>query len=231
MPQSSGPRAAVHLSDSVHQHLNMYAVAAGAAGVGMLALAQTAEAKIVYTPTHVKLTNGLGLDLNNDGMNDFTFATSTTTAANGFFVAVEPAYSGNLIWGKKRPYWLGSASALPAGVTIRASKKLQASHTLMCYTTVINAGGPWRNANKRYLGLEFQINGKAHYGWARLNVSCLSWAVSGTLTGYAYETIANKSIKTGKTKGPDVITVEPASLGHLARGASPIPAWRARETK
>jgi uncharacterized repeat protein (TIGR03803 family) len=51
------------------------------------------------------------------------------------------------------------------------------------------------------------------------------------LTGYAYETIANKSIIAGKTKGPDVVTVQPASLGHLARGASAIPAWRAKETK
>jgi hypothetical protein len=40
------------------------------------------------------------------------------------------------------------------------------------------------------------------------------------LTGYAYETIPNKPIIAGKTKGPDVFTVQPGSLGHLARGAS-----------
>ena len=34
-----------------------------------------------------------------------------------------------------------------------------------------------------------------------------------------------QAIITGKTKGPDVITLEPASLGHLAAGASAIPAW------
>jgi hypothetical protein len=34
-----------------------------------------------------------------------------------------------------------------------------------------------------------------------------------TLTGYAYETIPNKPIITGKTKGPDVITLDPATLG------------------
>jgi len=42
--------------------------------------------------------------------------------------------------------------------------------------------------------------------------------VSGTLTGYAYETIPNKPIITGQTKGPDVITVQPERLGELARG-------------
>ena len=50
------------------------------------------------------------------------------------------------------------------------------------------------------------------------------WAgkkTTATLTGYAYETVANKPIITGKTKGPDVITMQPdirpGSLGGLAR--------------
>jgi hypothetical protein len=47
MKRSSGPRKTANLSESVHQHLNMYAIAAGAAGVGMLALAPRSEAKIV----------------------------------------------------------------------------------------------------------------------------------------------------------------------------------------
>jgi hypothetical protein len=73
-----------------------------------------------------------------------------------------------------------------------------------------------------YLGLKCQIAGKTHYGWARLNVSFdhHSKKITGTLTGYAYETIPNKPIITGKTKGPDVITVQPGSLGALAAGAS-----------
>jgi hypothetical protein len=221
-------KPASSLASSLERRLNGYALAASAAGVGMLALAQTAEAKIIYTPTHVKVTNGLGLDLNNDGINDFSFATSTTLA-NGFSVDVKPAYSNNLIWGKHWYSNLGWASALRAGATIRASKKFQASHTIMCLTTHFGSGlfGPWWYAHNRYLGLEFQINGQAHYGWARLNFkSCEFHEVSGTLTGYAYETVPNKSIKTGKTHGPDVITVHDASLGHLARGASAIPAWR-----
>jgi len=50
--------------------------------------------------------------------------------------------------------------------------------------------------------------------------------ITATLTGYAYESVPGKPIITGKTKGPDVATVQPASLGHLAAGASGIPAWR-----
>jgi hypothetical protein len=43
-------------------------------------------------------------------------------------------------------------------------------------------------------------------------------SIVGTLTGYAYETIPNKPIIAGKITGPDVITLEPGSLGWLALG-------------
>jgi hypothetical protein len=85
-----------------------------------------------------------------------------------------------------------------------------------------NIRGPWANdgkgVNDRYLGLRFVINSEIHYGWARFNVRIWN-AIFATLTGYAYETIPNKSIIAGRTKGPDVITLQPGSLGHLARGA------------
>jgi hypothetical protein len=76
--------------------------------------------------------------------------------------------------------------------------------------------GKWQNATDRYLGLKFQINGKTHYGWARLSVQghhCV-----GLLTGYAYETVPGKAIIAGKTSGPDVVTMAPSTLGKLAMG-------------
>jgi hypothetical protein len=59
---------------SFNHHLKMYALAAGAAGVGMLALGQAAQAKIIYSKTHHVIgRNGtLMLDLNHDGTVDFT---------------------------------------------------------------------------------------------------------------------------------------------------------------
>jgi hypothetical protein len=59
----------------------------------------------------------------------------------------------------------------------------------------------------------------------RLSVKAVP-VITATLTGYAYETIPNKPIIAGKTKGPDVITVQPGTLGHLAAGASAISGWR-----
>jgi hypothetical protein len=103
----------------------------------------------------------------------------------------------------------------------------RASITTFCGGGQRQIIGPWENGGKgvkdRYLGLKFKIKGKIHYGWARLN---FPYAQGATMTGYAYETIANKPIVTGKTKGPDVITVQPASLGRLAQGSAGLAAWR-----
>jgi hypothetical protein len=98
--------------------------------------------------------------------------------------------------------------------------------------------GPWANVKDRYLGLEFKIKGKIHYGWARLSVTVSKTTITATLTGYAYETIANKPIIAGRTKGPDdgsveesnaalnVPTSKPATLGLLAMGSSGLSMWR-----
>ena len=73
-PPAQSRRSPSTLSDSIHRRLNMYAVAAGAAGAGILALAQSADANIIYTPAHVAIRGDslpYGLDLNHDGIPDF----------------------------------------------------------------------------------------------------------------------------------------------------------------
>jgi len=40
------------LPESLHRRLNGYALAAGAAGMGVLALAKPAEARIIHTPAN-----------------------------------------------------------------------------------------------------------------------------------------------------------------------------------
>jgi hypothetical protein len=103
------------------------------------------------------------------------------------------------------------------------------------HTETWTSGGPWKNITRGYLGLKFFIQGKAHYGWARLNVTIIpgGGGIYGLLTGYAYETIANKTILAGKTKGDEnEIDSSPAdlsndvpnplTLGRLARGAAEL---------
>jgi hypothetical protein len=62
---------------------------------------------------------------------------------------------------------------------------------------------PWLNGGKgvknKYLGLRFFIHGKAHYGWARITVTPGKF-FQVELTGYAYETVANRPLDAGQKK-------------------------------
>ena len=224
----------------------MYALAATAAGVGALALAQPAQAKIVYTPTHQKLpiNKDFFLDLNHDGVNDFKFYVRvyTTPARENCVGAVylSRLNSGNGAVAKESAPDSGFASALKAGVRIRKADYFPNYNReplgFAFGGDSRSTFGPWTKSGEpvdhRYLGLKFKVKGKTHYGWARLNVwirdgqSRCGARASATLTGYAYETIANKSIVTGRTKGPDDraeqanpdAAVPSATLGRLALG-------------
>ena len=81
MKRSSRPRTTAKLSESLHQRLNLYAIAAGAAAVSVLASARPAVAKIVYTPAHVRIGAfdlAYALDLNHDGHGDFILLNRTS---------------------------------------------------------------------------------------------------------------------------------------------------------
>ena len=237
-PRSRDP---LPLTERFQRRLNSYALAATASGVGALALAHPrAEAKIVYTPAHRVMSTSdpqhwYPLDLSHNGVKDFSFSAYYTVRRSSQ-VAYMLCDGGatNRVWG--RTY----EAALRPGVRIGPGGPY-ASHIGMAVAfTVRGRSGflwPWANGGKgvkdRYLGLKFVINGKTHYGWARLNVSVKARDgvnITATLTGYAYETIPNKAIIAGKTKGKDVITLAPTSLGHLAAGASGLSAWRERNS-
>src|SRR5579859_1702107 len=84
MKRSPRPRWIAELSEALHQQLNLYAIAAGAAGVGMLALAQAAEAKIVYTPAHkvISPNTNFYLDLLNNDSHDFLLSNISKSSGN-----------------------------------------------------------------------------------------------------------------------------------------------------
>ena len=104
MKRSSGPgKRPSNLSESVHHQLNMYALAASAAGVGLLALLSPAEAKIVYTPADVNSSwYFYKLDPNHDGIADFVL-NSFPIFHYSTFVKVPAIYSApspNAVMGK-----------------------------------------------------------------------------------------------------------------------------------
>jgi hypothetical protein len=251
---SEGVRPAALLGADLEMRLSAYVNAAVAAGVGFLTLTQAADAKIVYTLANTNIpVNGspVLLDVNHDGSPDFSLFNSALSNIGAFrsFLRASAPDRSNAIWGRGVFAGVSNtsvfASALRAGSTVGPSKAYfqKGSRWLMWYRrnvysseksywkSTYNTFGQWFNTRRRYLGLKFMIDGEVHYGWARFTVFQANayQAAVATLTGYAYETIANKPIITGKTKGPDVITLERATLGHLAQGASGISAWRGKK--
>jgi hypothetical protein len=218
-----------NLSDLLHSQLNSYALAASAAGVSLLALTQPAEGKIIYTRDNRELVNQhvVYLDLNHDGTSDFYFygsySAKTSSGIANLGVFPEPLQN-NSIWAEESR---GHACAAPLtyGQHIEAGQPFKQQVLLMFArtwgpTSSKNRCARGEKAGTHYLGLLFHIKGKIHYGWARIDVANYPFIGATYLTGYAYETVANKGIIAGKTKGPDVVTVEPGSLGALASGAS-----------
>jgi len=222
------------LSDTLHQRLNAYALAASAVSAGLFSLGQAAQAEIVYKHANKQITpnHAIPLDLNGDHKTDFHIKDSFTCTS--FCEYIEGAIT--VIPGQTRNETVGFmergyqyASALAAGVRIGKKSPFLTGNAIMVTggydagtTSVGWCDGPWVNATKRYVGLKFKISGKTHYGWARFNTSCAkNGENTGVLTGYAYETIPGKSIIAGKTKGKGVVEVaEPASLGRLAQGTA-----------
>jgi len=217
------PRVPSNLSDSVHQRLNMYACTAAAAGVGVLALTVPAEARIIFTPVHrtIKTNQTLHLDLNHDRIGDFIISNRSfcTSDVCGRTLRALPVGSKNQVVGAKGAGGAFYAYALMRGVKIGPRQPF--SGKLMAASgSEYGSVGPWFNVSDRYLGLKFVVRGKFHYGWARFSVIVGGQTITAALTGYAYETIANKPIRAGKRMSPgDVSAVDSGSLGALALGA------------
>lgn len=202
-----------NLSESLHQRLNAYAMAAGAAGVGLLALAQPAEAQIVYTPAHVILKPGGNylLDLTNDGKPELQFVDfAGPSFANLSVQAWGSGGSQNkVVITHGGPLGTNYAAALDRGAKIGPGPNFYECGSGSCsglaprlaFANLAEDGGAWVNVQNRYLGIEFPVSGETHYGWARLTVHVDGVKVQALLTGYAYESTPNTPIRAGQTSG------------------------------
>jgi hypothetical protein len=247
-------RATSNLSQPVLQQLNMYAVAASAAGVGLLAWAQPAQAKVVYTPAHLPILQNGGpveFDLNHDGINDFqlswVYTTEKRRRPEGFFqssMLVAPAQPSNRVRISKGKNFI-AAAALKKGENVGGRSPFQPGNSAMDMWACVGGtsggcGGFWPQKKQAYLGLKFVIRGQTHFGWAHIRMT--GTGINGpTIVGYAYETVPNRRIITGATTGSEDASVEesnatltvpvrePATLGLLAMGARGLSIWRREE--
>lgn len=230
------------ISARLNRQLTAYALVAGAAGVSALALTGAADAKVVYTSTH-QVTRAhvpLYIDLNHDGINDFLLRTTYYVGSSYYKAGLSASgnhNASNAVAARRSSrtgYFFSAASALPAGARIGPGLKFSMRHPVMAEdlfprdaaTSQYSDLGQWISKGKgvghRYLGLKFVINGEVHYGWARISVTVAHHRqyddVVATLTGYAYETVADKPITAGQTTGADVIKAHRGSLRSLALG-------------
>jgi hypothetical protein len=233
------------LKPQLDKKLLAYAMAASAAGVGVLATAKPAEAHIVATPANISIPENGGIiefDVNGDGIPDFglsahiyEFAGAPPMGNFTSWLRVVPAQAGNAVWGVSSEKDQ-CAAAVRGGASVNDVRPFKPEALVMLeaagsYTHGRKSYCPWRNENPPYLGLKFLIDGEVHYGWARVNAALRNT----TLTGYAYETIADKPIAAGATDSSNddlsssqnndenadaTAAVNPnAGLGGMARGA------------
>ena len=92
--------------------------------------------------------------------------------------------------------------------------------------SLYGGNGPWFHKIDRYLGFAFNIDGKEHFGWARLSVGRFIFNGTAAISGYAYETIPGRPIIAGDEGSQTRASAQPATLGALAAGAPALNSWR-----
>ena len=154
-----------------------------------------ASGEVIYTGVNKTLSgNGtVGLDLDQNGIRDFTLVAASHVTSCGLrggligSVKISPPV-GNAVVATH----LNFAALLPSGTRIKFQQPPYIVDQFVC---------PSSHHVEGFLGLEFQINGQTHFGWAQISVDASSTSTHTTLTGFAYETIPGQAINTGQISG------------------------------
>jgi hypothetical protein len=235
------------LSQTDDHRLNLYSLAAVAAGVSLVALAQPADAEVVVTRKTIGINVGAPafVDLNKDGIADFEFSVTTFRTNKSSHLNVKlaaKALTGGEVVGEKKYPNLGPyASALVRGAKIGPSAHFSSSRgeiTIQRLSAFSSGNGrtygnwSYYSGKNHFLGVKFLIKGETHYGWIRLALGPVPQTVPTSVIGWAYETVANKKITAGETSddssqpaGSDQRKITGPSLGMLALGAGGLALW------
>jgi hypothetical protein len=257
MSTHSAKSASKTSSNDLNRQIAHYSIAAAVAGVSMLALAEPAAAEVVVTRetipiplTPIDMRHPVKISMANNGVDNFTFhltnsppnsgrsSSFRSLALVGATSNAAPIYQGYFI------------APLPRGAKIGASAGFSPFESAVEQSLAGVSGRGFRgywggNLKDHYVGVRFSIAGQTHYGWIRLTVTTNpdphGPAMSAKITGYAYETVPNKTILAGtaaiaaaatekssaEVQSPKNIQNQTGpSLGMLALGAEALPMWR-----
>jgi len=231
-------RSPVKLSAALRKSLETYALAASMSGAGLLMSAPQSEAEVVYTPTNVviALNSSYAIDLNHDGIVDFTITekrclcTSFEHESVVNYLYVQPTPGAGVA--QSAFGVLGYVGVLPRGTRIPNSQNRFSPRTVSMLKVMGKDEtyyyGYWTNQSHKYFGLAFRIDGQTQYGWARMTVryNFGTFAINPRLEGFAYESEAGKPIVTGDMGLAADTAAEKPTLGMLAAGAVGLSVWR-----
>lgn len=119
------PKQPSKLSQSLHRQLNSYSLAAEAAAVGMLALTQPSEARIVYHPANRHIGYGLTkLDLDkNDGLRDADFEFCLSRFSTGSDTSRHPYSCPSALRRVRKTRWPPEATGSALSIYPHGGKK------------------------------------------------------------------------------------------------------------
>ena len=148
------------------------------------------------------LNDSYNLDLNNDQIIDFTVSSDSYESWDWLGIASNPNVENGII---STTPWYSHPVPLNIGKEIfnlRGYSNGESFQTWGVFTVGDCFGGEqgciydWKNKVDMYLGLRFNLKGRIHYGWARLDVASVTqWVIKD----YAYNATPNMPILAGQT--------------------------------
>jgi len=182
-----------------------------AIAAGVVAATSVSNAQIVYTdvnPDVMLSDSSYMIDLNQDAVGDFNvihiaYSYGSTSFLNliGLQALNNNEVLGDTIVSSTYSDISFYPAMLDANDDIEENGQIwfNSSYGMMYYNGVYGSynfkGGDWQNATDKYLGLRISINGKWHYGWARLDIT--SNGTAFIIKDYAYESSPETQIWAG----------------------------------
>lgn len=222
-------RKAEALPENLTKRLTAYAMAATAAGVGMLALATPAQASIILNTTPLSIIPPVGPVIINGvarlGFDSTTTFVSRPTPGMKYKTfnrqAEMLAFNGGFVAGPLAKSALIDKSGVFVSNSLFAGWHYKSKSGVVVKSL---ASGLWANKSG-YLGFKFKSNNETYFGWAHVKVTESAKVQTGVISSFAYEDSADTPILAGEL--PATVP-EPGTLVLLALGALGLVGLRKR---